>query len=345
MTKTSGKKLNLLKSLEILQSNPFISFYHFNNLSKKEWDEIKLKLREICALQPLAKVTWNPEGLSDKTCRKGEGSSTQTVERDYTAPFLGNPWSPCFGNQENQGLPRKGESTLSKGLHLLNKGFFVEAASLGLFPRETNKRKHKGIRVNVLVMKSKAVVKVLRPLLSATNNQEIIEENTHSTLGFLGFRGKKPKGSFTTPFANPGEKLLSVPRVPVRSKDEPLPRTHLGIASQEQETAFKDRTTSLKRALSLIEGPTLLIGTSTIEGFKESARRLEKEKQVVFVGGVLESQFINHLDLKACLNLNLLRPAHLVQTLKLSLIVTPLAFYSNKLLFLLQKRQESLKSC
>ena len=103
------------------------------------------------------------------------------------------------------------------------------------------------------------------------------------------------------------------------------------------------RINSLINAFYLIEGPTLLVGTSTIEGFKESGRQLEKEKNLVFVGGVLENQFINHLDLKDCLKTFLPTSANLLQTFSYSLMIPPLNYYSNKLLFLFQKRQESLK--
>ena len=68
MNKISGKELNLLKTLEILKSNRFVSFYHFNNLSKREWDTIKLQLRKIETQD--GTVNKNREGLKEKEFKK-----------------------------------------------------------------------------------------------------------------------------------------------------------------------------------------------------------------------------------------------------------------------------------
>ena len=288
MTKTSGKKLNLLKSLEILQSNPFISFYHFNNLSKKEWDEIKLELKELLRTK---RVALNLKGLFNKTCQADKAA----------------------------------------------KGFFAG--------------KREPFEVKVLVLKSKAVVKLLGPLLLAANNQKKVEETPNFVQSVAceakhTYYPKRCKAHLSSAAtvrskAKGGKGLQDVPRKPNNLACFAGAKQACGT----QETAFKDRVSSLTRALSLIEGPTLLVGAFTVEGFRESAKRLEKEKGLVFVGGVLENQFINHLDLKDCLKRDLLSPAHLVQTLRLSLTIPPLAYYSNKLLFLLQKRQESLRDC
>ena len=243
MNKISGKELNLLKTLEILKSNRFVSFYHFNNLSKRRWDTIKQKLRKI--------------ETQDIPVKK---SFTEKKEKSKKTIFL--PLNNLLLDRtEAMNWYVAGNSMLTN-----NKGI-------------TTKRDLKRAEIELLVLKSKAVVKNLYSLLP--------------------------------------EKNLPYPPV--------------------------SRINSIINAFCLIDGPTLLVGAYTVEGFKECARQLEKEKSLVFVGGVLENQFINHLDLKDCLKTFLPTSANLLQTLNYPLTIPPLYYISNKLLFLLQERQESLK--
>ena len=266
MNKISGKELNLLKTLEILKSNRFVSFYHFNNLSKREWDTIKQKLRKI--------------ETQDIPSNESQGGNKEKKGRTQVLPLsnllLERTALVSLGTKSNLSLKTVNRTTNS------NK----DIVHTGV----TTKRKLKGFKVELLVLKSKAVVKALYPFLSYSHHCQGVKQ-TVSTL-------------------NP----------------TPAPRIN-----------------SLINAFHLIEGPTLLVGASTIEGFKESARQLEKEKSLVFVGGVLENQFINHLDLKDCLKTFLPTSANLLQTLNTPLMISPLNYYSNKLVFLLQKRQESFK--
>ena len=316
MNKISGKELNLLKTLEILKSNRFVSFYHFNNLSKREWDTIKQKLRKI-----------------------------ETQE---------NPV-----NENLQGNKEKRFRTIVSPLSNLEK-----VASNSNNKGVTTKRGLKLAEVELLVLKSKAVVKNLYPLLFYSQSCQGVEQTGRNCPDPLGVeqRESKPLGA-TVPtqilkkncanYGTTAQGLLCTQMV-LKEKDSHLPtesETYLmrsersannQLGSPLNPTLYK-RINSITKNFYLIQGPTLLVGASTIKGFKESARQLEKEKSLVFVGGVLENQFINHLDLKDCLKTYLPTSANLLQTLNKPLMIPPLNHYSNKLLFLLQKRQKSLK--
>ena len=170
-----------------------------------------------------------------------------------------------------------------------------------------------------MVLKSKAVVKLLGPLLLATNNQKRVEETTD--LAFYCAKQAFPSVAKHAKVCKGKESTLATHRLfPSLCKPD---SNNLAQLRSAQETALKDRVTSLTRALSLIEGPTSLIGASTVEGFKESARHLEKEKGLVFVGGVLENQFVNHLDLKDCLKRDLLSSRSFSRDLEAVVNCTP----------------------
>ena len=337
MNKISGKELNLLKTLEILKSNRFVSFYHFNNLSKREWDAIKQKLRKI-ETQDIP-VNERQEGGKEK-----EGK-TQVL-----------PLSNLL--LERTALVQSKDKQYIRN----NKGV-------------TTKRKLKGAEVELLVLKSKAVVKALYPFLFYSQSCQGVEqtadtcapalppvalhqvaEQSRKNLLLDPLRASVPTRLLAAswPFARTSNKLLQHTLVGTKQEEMVLnvsdslllekiyctANNQLGFTLNPTPAA---RINSLINAFYLIEGPTLLVGASTIKGFKESARQLEKEKSLVFVGGVLENQFINHLDLKDCLKTFLPTSTNLLQTLSYPLMIPPLNYYSNKLLFLLQKRQESLK--
>ena len=334
MTKTSGKKLNLLKSLEILQSNSFISFYHFNNLSKKEWDEIKIPLKELLRTE---RVALNLKSFPNKTWQADKTVTKKAVPRNQHTcalqplgwPFLGtnelgNLFCKESGNKETNQLTQLVGSASQPGGKQGTVGKQSCEKPHLLTKEETNFAGEKEVS-QLLVLKSKAVVKLLGRLLLNLNPSGFPSWKTE-----IGNQARGCEAILSTEDTNLGLKWVSYfgePRV------------------ANQETAFKDRVSSLTKALSFIEGPTLLIGANTVTGFKESANLLEKKKEIVFVGGVLENQFINHLDLKMCLNKSLCSVLDLVQTLKWSLIIPFPAYCSNKLLFLLQTRQDSLRDC
>lgn len=332
MNKISGKELNLLKTLEILKSNRFVSFYHFNNLSKREWDTIKQKLRKI-----------ETQGIPSNE------KSTQLL---------------CTGDKE-----RKGKTQVLPLLKDLNTrtNLLLERTAQKLYVQSnlkqvptknkgvTAKRKLKGAEVELLVLKSKAVVKALYPFLFSSQSCQGVEQTVDTfPLPLRAVRAKHFVQSKTSTHVQSVAERFSHKQVVLNVSDSLLPeksakhnhacsaRTGLYLNPVRAEHA---RINSLINASYLIEGPTLLVGASTIEGFKESAKQLEKEKGLVFVGGLLENQFINHLDLKDCLKTSCqaTTSANLLQTLNYALMIPPLSYYSNKLLFLLQKRQESLK--
>lgn len=342
MNKISGKELNLLKTLEILKSNRFVSFYHFNNLSKREWDTIKQKLRKI-ETQDIP-VNERQEGGKKKEGRTQVlPLSNLLLER-----------TPLVQSKDKQYI-------------MNNKGV-------------TTKRKLKGAEVELLVLKSKAVVKALYPFLFYSQSCQGVEQTADTCAPALPpvalhqVAEQSRRNLLLDPLrASVPTRLLpaSWPFLALRShgtSNKLLQQTLVGTKQEEMvlNTIYSlllekiycqannqleftlnptpaARINSLINAFYLIEGPTLLVGASTIKGFKESARQLEKEKSLVFVGGVLENQFINHLDLKDCLKTFLPTSTNLLQTLNYPLMIPPLNYYSNKLLFLLQKRQESLK--
>ena len=390
MNKISGKELNLLKTLEILKSNRFISFYHFNNLSKREWDTIKLQLRKIETQEWFSPVNDSRGANKDKK----KGKKVSLLER--TAPV---------------------QSKISLLVKQVNSNSLKDIKSV------TTKKELKGAQVELLVLKSKAVVKALYPFLFNSQRCQEVEQTVdtypqnlravhdpsklgvamqstggakvsvghvpqhvsligdpsligdlrdpshqvlkgHNHVGHVGhqvlkqfaeqntgkpFVQSKASTSVGTKLGVPTslrksghvkEKISNVSDSLLPEKSACQANNQLGFTLNPTE---KDRINSLINAFYLIEGPTLLVGASTIEGFKESGRQLEKEKNLVFVGGVLENQFINHLDLKDCLKTFLPTSANLLQTFSYSLMIPPLNYYSNKLLFLFQKRQESLK--
>lgn len=294
MNKISGKELNLLKTLEILKSNRFVSFYHFNNLSKREWDTIKLQLRKIETQD--GTVNKNREGLKEKEFKKKVLPPIDLLV-DRTARYY----------VQSNNLSKK---------ELLVK--IVGRNSNKDIKGVTTKRELKGTQVELLVLKSRAVVKALYPFLFYSQICQGVEQTVDILNPALLVGRAVPSAKFANSFAE-------------QRAGDPLRAT------------VPTRINSLINAFYLIEGPTLLVGTSTVEGFKESARQLEKEKGLVFVGGVLENQFINHLDLKDCLKTFLPSSANFLQTLNSTLMIPPLSYYSNKLLFLLQKRRKSLK--
>ena len=310
MNKISGKELNLLKTLEILKSNRFVSFYHFNNLSKREWDTIKLALRKI---------------------------KTQDI--------------PSNERQEKDKEKGARKIVLSLSNLLVERAALVQSNLKQLARNSkgvTTEKELKEAQVELLVLKSKAVVKALYPFLFSSQSCQGVEQTVDTC---------PPALLCAKQFAEQGQHTLTRPASLIASyrakqmvlnvmysllpeKGACKANNQLGFTLNPTPAA---RINSLVNAFCLIEGPTLLVGASTIKGFKESARQLEKEKGLVFVGGVLENQFINHLDLKDCLKTSLPTPANLLQTLNYPLMIPPLNYYSNKLLFLLQKRQESLK--
>ncbi len=370
MNKISGKKLNLLKTLEILKSNQFVSFYHFNNLSKKEWDTIKLQLRKI--------------ETQDIPSNESEGGDKEKKGRTQVLPLLtaGSTRSNLLLERTALVLPRTKSNLLLKQ---------VPSNSNKLVKGVTTKRKLKGAEVELLVLKSKAVVKALYPFLFYSQSclaSHGVEQTVHTYP--LALRGTsttceasreaiskaiskaiKQRDCFATEGSDPlsttvatliGDRdrdpshghghghTLTHKQSLLNVSDSLLPeKSACYLRSANNQLGFTlnpvpaARINSLINAFYLIEGPTLLVGASTIEGFKESARQLEKEKSLVFVGGVLENQFINHLDLKDCLKTSLPTSANLLQTLNYPLMIPPLNYYSNKLLFSLKKRQESLK--
>ena len=368
MNKISGKKLNLLKTLEILKSNQFVSFYHFNNLSKREWDTIKLQLRKI--------------ETQDIPSNESERGDKEKKARTQVLPLLtaGSTRSNLLLERTALVLPRTKSNLLLKQ---------VPSNSNKLVKGVTTKRKLKGAEVELLVLKSKAVVKALYPFLFYSQSclaSHGVEQTVHTYP--LALRGTsttceasreaiskaiKQRDRFATEGSDPlsitvatrlGDRdrdrakhhghrhghTLTHKQSLLNVSDSLLPeKSACYLRSANNQLGFTlnpvpaARINSLINAFYLIEGPTLLVGASTIEGFKESARQLEKEKSLVFVGGVLENQFINHLDLKDCLKTSLPTSANLLQTLNYPLMIPPLNYYSNKLLFSLQKRQESLK--
>ena len=321
MNKISGKELNLLKTLEILKSNRFVSFYHFNNLSKKEWDTIKLQLRKI--------------ETQDIPSNESKGANKEKKGKTQVLPLSNLLLERTALVQSNK--CHKQSPTNLKGV--------------------TTKRKLKGAEVELLVLKSKAVVKALYPFLFYSHPCQGVEQTVNTyplALVQTSFAKQFAEQNTGKPlsttvgtlykFANQGSKHLH-PKQSLENVNDSLLPEKISYKANNQLgfTLNPDRINSLINAFYLIEGPTLLVGASTIEGFKESGRQLEKEKSLVFVGGVLENQFINHLDLKDCLKTFLPTSANLLQTLNYPLMIPPLNYYSNKLLFLLQKRQESLK--
>ena len=325
MNKISGKELNLLKTLEILKSNRFISFYHFNNLSKREWDTIKLQLRKIETQEWFSPVNHSQGANKEK---KGE-KKVLLLER--TAPV----------QSKTSLLVKQVNSNTLKGIKSV-----------------TTKKELKGAQVELLVLKSKAVVKALYPFLFNSQRCQEVEQTVDTSPQNLRAVHKpsvhsKASTSVGTKLGVPTslrksrhvkEKISNVSDSLLPEKSACQANNQLGFTLNPTPNVLeKDRINSLINAFYLIEGPTLLVGASTIEGFKESGRQLEKEKSLVFVGGVLENQFINHLDLKDCLKTFLPTSANLLQTFSYPLMIPPLNYYSNKLLFLFQKRQELLK--
>ena len=329
MNKISGKELNLLKTLEILKSNRFVSFYHFNNLSKREWDTIKLQLRKI-----------ETQGIPSKE----KSTQEEDKERKGKTQVL-----PLLRTRSNLLLERTAQK-----LYVQSKDKQVPTKNKSV----TAKRKLKGAEVELLVLKSKAVVKALYPFLFSSQNCQGVEQTIDTfPLALRAVRAKHAKSTHVQSVAENFEHKQVVLNV----SDSLLPeesakhshaledgnaRTGLYLNPVNPVRAFPFSNARINSLIFyLIEGPTLLVGASTIEGFKESAKQLEKEKGLVFVGGVLENQFINHLDLKDCLKTSCeaTTSANLLQTLNYALMIPPLSYYSNKLLFLLQKRQESLK--
>ena len=322
MNKISGKELNLLKTLEILKSNRFVSFYHFNNLSKREWDAIKLQLRKI--------------ETQDIPSNKSQGENKERKGRTRGLPL------------SNLSLERT--ALVQSKISLLLK---TSPTVLGITNKDikdvTTKRELKTAKVELLVLKSKAVVKALYPFLFYSHRCPEVKQTVYSYP--LALRAEQNIGKPLLRITSVGKKLdlkpKKVKQVVLNVSNSLLPEKGACKANNQLGKDLNknpaDRTNSLIKAFHLVEGPTLLVGASTIEGFKESARQLEKEKSLLFVGGVLENQFINHLDLKDCLNTFLPTSANLLQTFNYLLMIPPLNYYSNRLLFLLQKRQKSLK--
>ena len=93
---------------------------------------------------------------------------------------------------------------------------------------------------------------------------------------------------------------------------------------------------SFENIHNLFQGPTLLIGVSSLEQSKQVLYYTRKEKKLIFVGGLYKKKQINHLDLDYLLKLEKGVHANLINTLQYPLYSTALTTQSVNLYYLLK---------
>lgn len=95
-----------------------------------------------------------------------------------------------------------------------------------------------------------------------------------------------------------------------------------------------------EKIYTLFQGPTLLIGVSSLEQSKQVLYYTRKEKKLIFVGGLYKKKQINHLDLNYLLKLEKGVHGNLINTLQYPLYSTTLTPQSVNLYYLLKSYKD-----
>ena len=81
---------------------------------------------------------------------------------------------------------------------------------------------------------------------------------------------------------------------------------------------------NIEKLSTLFQGPTFLIGISSVKELKPVFNIIKKQKKCVFVGGLYQGQLINHLDVEYLLKVEKVAYTNLLSTLQSTLYLTPI---------------------
>ena len=102
-----------------------------------------------------------------------------------------------------------------------------------------------------------------------------------------------------------------------------------------------NKTKQFEKLSTLFQGPTFLIGISCSEECIQVFNSIKKQQKLIFVGGLYQSQLINHLDVKYLLKVENRANTSLITFLQSTLYLTPITTNFLQFLFLLKCYQNN----
>ena len=113
------------------------------------------------------------------------------------------------------------------------------------------------------------------------------------------------------------------------------------VKNQIADNVIKKKTIKPFEKLStLFQGPTLLIGMNSPEECEILFNIIKKHKKLIFVGGLYQGQYINHLDLPSILKGEIRVYTNLINLFQSSLCTCLISTYFSPLYSLLRKRKD-----
>ena len=100
----------------------------------------------------------------------------------------------------------------------------------------------------------------------------------------------------------------------------------------------KEYALPFEKLSTLFQGPTFLIGMSSPEECEVVFKIIKKQKKLIFVGGLYQGQYINHLDLSSILKGEKQVYTDLINLFQYSLYTCLISSYLTPLYSLLRKR-------
>ena len=121
--------------------------------------------------------------------------------------------------------------------------------------------------------------------------------------------------------------------------------TYIG-SKKKEEFEGSDTTQGMQKLSTLFQGPTFLMGITSLEKCNQVFDLTKKHKKLIFVGGLYQEQTINHLDLDYLLKVHKFVYPTLLSNIQYSLhfpvITTPLVLLCNLLEFHQNVKQKEL---
>ena len=109
-----------------------------------------------------------------------------------------------------------------------------------------------------------------------------------------------------------------------------------------REKGCKKQEKSVEKLSTLFQGPTFIIGISSPQECGPVFNILNTQKKCVFVGGLYQGKYINHLDVKYLLKVEKVAYTNLCSTLQSLLYLTPITTKTSSLYYLLKFYKDSI---